>query len=54
MMMGVTLMQSVGSHWQPNARDIDNGLTAGFGVTTQIINGGVECGGATGIAQSKK
>eukprot|EP01067_Filipodium_phascolosomae_P005690 Filipodium_phascolosomae@DN3779_c0_g1_i1.p1 len=28
--------------WQPNARDISNGLVAGFGVSIQIINGGVE------------
>ena len=38
--------------WQPNDRDISNGLTTGFGVTTQIINGGVECGGSVEVAQS--
>lgn len=39
--------------WQPNATDIANGLTPGFGVTTQIINGGVECGGSQEVQQSK-
>lgn len=38
--------------WQPNDRDKSNGLLPGFGVTTQIINGGVECGGTVEVAQS--
>lgn len=38
--------------WQPNSRDLANGLVPGFGVTTQIINGGVECGGTEEVAQS--
>ncbi|MGS0314427.1 glycoside hydrolase family 19 protein, partial [Escherichia coli] len=38
--------------WQPNDRDKANGLVSGFGVTIQIINGGVECGGADENAQS--
>ncbi|CAG9184871.1 hypothetical protein LMG32289_05768 [Cupriavidus pampae] len=38
--------------WQPNASDQANGLVPGFGVTTMIINGGVECGGGTEVAQS--
>jgi len=38
--------------WQPNSADLANNLTSGFGVTTQIINGGVECGGSVEIAQS--
>ncbi len=38
--------------WQPNDRDLENGLVPGFGVTTQIINGGVECGGSVEVAQS--
>lgn len=37
---------------QPNDRDKANGLVSGFGVTIQIINGGVECGGADENAQS--
>eukprot|EP01066_Platyproteum_vivax_P019262 Platyproteum_vivax@DN7641_c0_g1_i3.p1 len=39
--------------WQPNARDQSNGLVHGFGVTIQIINGGVECGGGNELQQSK-
>ncbi|TDF42440.1 hypothetical protein EYS14_06390 [Alteromonadaceae bacterium M269] len=38
--------------WQPNAHDIAGGLVPGFGVTTQIINGGVECGGSVEHRQS--
>ncbi len=38
--------------WQPNASDKANGLVPGFGVTTNIINGGVECGGSSEHAQS--
>jgi chitodextrinase len=38
--------------WQPNESDVANGLVAGFGVTTNIINGGVECGGASEHEQS--
>jgi chitodextrinase len=47
-----SMLHVIDGTWQPNARDISNGLTPGFGVTTQIINGGVECGGSTEIAQS--
>lgn len=39
--------------WQPNDADKANGLVPGFGVTTQIINGGVECGGSTEMAQTQ-
>ncbi len=39
--------------WVPNAEDKANNLVPGFGVTTMIINGGVECGGDTEIAQSQ-
>lgn len=47
-----SMLHVVDGTWMPNERDISNGLTSGFGVTTQIINGGVECGGTTEIAQS--
>eukprot|EP01067_Filipodium_phascolosomae_P003875 Filipodium_phascolosomae@DN2688_c0_g1_i1.p1 len=39
--------------WQPNAQDIANNLTPGFGVTIQIINGGNECGGSVEVQMSK-
>lgn len=38
--------------WKPNAADKNDGLVPGFGVTTQIINGGVECGGSVEVQQS--
>ena len=47
-----SMLHTIDGTWIPNAHDISNGLTPGFGVTTQIINGGVECGGSTEIAQS--
>ncbi|SMC26576.1 Carbohydrate binding domain-containing protein [Andreprevotia lacus DSM 23236] len=31
--------------WVPNAVDVANGMSPGFGATVQIINGGIECGG---------
>lgn len=30
--------------WTPSANDVANGRTATFGMTTLIINGGLECG----------
>lgn len=39
--------------WQPNDKDLASGLVPGFGVTTMIINGGVECGGSVEIEQSQ-
>jgi chitinase len=33
--------------WTPTASDINKGRTAGFGMTTNIINGGLECNMAT-------
>ena len=30
--------------WQPNTSDQSRGISAGFGATTNIINGGIECG----------
>jgi hypothetical protein len=46
------MLHVIDGTWQPNALDIQSGLLPGFGVTTQIINGGVECGGSTEQAQS--
>ncbi|WP_336291021.1 glycoside hydrolase family 19 protein [Aeromonas dhakensis] len=48
-----SMLHVVDGTWQPNAHDRQNGLVPGFGVTTQIINGGVECGGAAEHAQSQ-
>ncbi len=48
-----SMLHVVDGTWQPNASDLAAGLVPGFGVTTQIINGGVECGGSEEIAQSR-
>ncbi|WP_198148870.1 glycoside hydrolase family 19 protein [Luteibacter yeojuensis] len=40
-----SMLHVIDGTWQPNAADIADGRTPGFGVTTMIINGGVECGG---------
>ncbi|NOQ32548.1 MAG: chitinase [Helicobacteraceae bacterium] len=47
-----SMLHVVDGTWVPNQHDISNGLTNGFGVTTNIINGGVECGGSVEVAQS--
>ncbi len=47
-----SMLHVIDGTWQPNEHDIADGLLPGFGVTTQIINGGVECGGDVEIAQS--
>ncbi|MGC9386700.1 MAG: chitinase, partial [Hydrogenovibrio sp.] len=38
--------------WQPNAKDEANNRLPGFGVTTMVMNGGVECGGTVEHQQS--
>lgn len=47
-----SMLHALDGTWVPNQHDLDNGLTPGFGVTTQIINGGIECGGSQEHAQS--
>ncbi|GBG69178.1 hypothetical protein CBR_g3878 [Chara braunii] len=39
--------------WTPTAADVAGGRLPGFGVTTLIINGGVECGQGSVTAQEK-
>jgi hypothetical protein len=46
------MLHVIDGTWVPNDHDKSNGLVEGFGVTIQIINGGVECGGADENAQS--
>lgn len=48
-----SMLHVIDGTWQPNDKDRANGLVPGFGVTTQIINGGVECGGSAEHAQSQ-
>ncbi|WP_197053826.1 glycoside hydrolase family 19 protein [Chitinibacter sp. ZOR0017] len=38
--------------WQPNQVDIANNMKPGFGATTYIINGGIECGKGSEAQQS--
>ncbi|MBK2027862.1 hypothetical protein IB642_07955 [Allofrancisella guangzhouensis] len=47
-----SILHVIDGTWQPNAADKANGLFPGFGITTQIINGGVECGKGTEAPQS--
>lgn len=48
-----SMLHVIDGTWQPNEHDITSGLVPGFGVTTQIINGGVECGGSVEVAASQ-
>lgn len=48
-----SMLHVIDGTWLPNAHDQQNGLVPGFGVTTQIINGGVECGGSAEHLQSQ-
>ncbi|WP_394391864.1 glycoside hydrolase family 19 protein [Shewanella woodyi] len=47
-----SMLHVIDGTWQPNARDTQNGLSAGFGATTHIINGGIECGSGSEKPQS--
>lgn len=47
-----SMLHVIDGTWVPNDHDKANGTVEGFGVTIQIINGGVECGGAEENAQS--
>ncbi|WP_031518423.1 chitinase [Siccibacter colletis] len=47
-----SMLHVIDQTWQPNQHDKESGLVPGFGVTIQIINGGVECGGEAENAQS--
>lgn len=39
-----SMLHVIDGTWQPNDQDLALGFTAGFGATTNIINGGLECG----------
>ncbi|AZQ09375.1 glycoside hydrolase family 19 protein [Shewanella khirikhana] len=47
-----SMLHVIDGTWQPNAQDLAANLTPGFGVTTMIINGGIECGQGTEKPQS--
>jgi hypothetical protein len=48
-----SMLDVMNGAWEPNQADVDGGGTPGFGVTTMIINGGVECGGPEENTQSQ-
>lgn len=39
-----SMLHVVDGSWQPNAHDRELGIVPGFGATTNVINGGIECG----------
>ena len=39
-----SMLHVVDGTWQPNAYDESIGIAPGFGATTNVINGGIECG----------
>lgn len=47
-----SMLHVIDGTWQPNSHDATKGLTAGFGLTTHIINGGIECGAGAEKPQS--
>ncbi len=47
-----SMMHVIDGTWEPNEHDLSTNLTPGFGVTTQIINGGLECNDGTEKTQS--
>lgn len=47
-----SMMHVIDGTWKPNEHDLSTNLTPGFGVTTQIINGGLECNDGTEKKQS--
>jgi len=48
-----SILHVVDGTWQPNAVDSARGITKGFGATTNIVNGGIECGESTDGVQEK-
>ena len=47
-----SMLHVVDGTWQPNAADLAANITPGFGATTNIINGGIECNSGTEKPQS--
>ena len=48
-----SMLGVVEGDWKPNQADLSGGLRAGFGLTTNIINGGIECGKGTETQQAR-
>lgn len=43
-----SMLHVIDGTWEPNAHDLSLGIKPGFGATTNIINGGIECNTANG------
>ena len=39
-----SMLQIVSGEWKPNVADVGGNILPGFGATTMVINGGLECG----------
>jgi len=48
-----SMLAVIEGEWQPTGTDKIRGLRLGFGLTTMIINGGIECGKGSETAQAK-
>ena len=48
-----SMLQVLDGSWTPNANDLSANLQPGFGVTTMIINGALECGFSSQQAQNR-
>ena len=48
-----SMLQVLDGTWIPNSHDLSSNLVPGFGVTTMIINGALECGGWNQQAQNR-
>ena len=48
-----SMLQVLDGSWIPNNHDLASNLVPGFGVTTMIINGGIECGGYNANSQNR-
>ena len=49
-----SMLQVLDQSWTPNFHDVSSKLKPGFGVTTMIINGEIECGKITQQAQNRE
>ena len=48
-----SMLAVMAGDWEPSSQDRARGLATGFGLTTHIINGGIECGKGAETEQSK-
>ncbi|EAR08440.1 hypothetical protein MED297_17647 [Reinekea sp. MED297] len=48
-----SMLHVIDGTWEPNAHDRSLNIEKGFGATTNIINGGIECGTASGVEKQQ-